>query len=100
MLKNPVKQEMELAGKTLSFEAGNLALQTNQAVLARYGDTVVLATVVCNEPAIETDFFPLRVDFEERLYAGGYIKSSRFIKREGSERFYERCSGRCNTFVC
>ena len=53
------------------------------AVLARYGETVVLATAVCNEPQIETDFFPLRVDFEERLYAGGYIKSSRFIKREG-----------------
>ena len=83
MLKSPTKREIEFAGKTLSLETGNLAFQANMAVLARYGETVVLATAVCNEPQIETDFFPLRVDFEERLYAGGYIKSSRFIKREG-----------------
>lgn len=83
MLKSPIKREIEFAGKTLSLETGLLAYQANMAVLARYGDTVVLATVVCNEPRLETDFFPLRVDFEERLYAGGFIKSSRFIKREG-----------------
>jgi len=83
MLSAPVKKTTQFAGKELSFEAGNLAFQTNQAILARYGDTVVLATVVCNEPKLETDFFPLRVDFEERLYAGGFIKNSRFVKREG-----------------
>lgn len=83
MMTHSVKKETEFAGRKLSLEAGDLAFQTNMAVLARYGDTVVLATVVCNEPKIETDFFPLKVDFEERLYAGGFIKNSRFQKREG-----------------
>ncbi|MCX6783848.1 MAG: polyribonucleotide nucleotidyltransferase [candidate division WWE3 bacterium] len=83
MMTHSVKKETEFAGKKLVLEAGDLAFQTNMAVLARYGDTVVLATVVCNEPKMETDFFPLKVDFEERLYAGGYIKNSRFQKREG-----------------
>jgi len=77
------KKELEFAGKTLSLETGKMALQANAAVKARYGDTVVLATVVANKPQEEVDFFPLRVDFEERLYAGGIIKNSRFIKREG-----------------
>lgn len=77
-----VKKEMELAGRTLSLETGRLAFQANQAVLARYGETVILATVVANKPQGEFDYFPLRVDFEEKLYAGGFIKTSRFIKRE------------------
>lgn len=77
-----IKREMEFAGRTLSLETGRLAFQANQAVLARYGDTVILATVVANKPQGEYDYFPLRVDFEEKLYAGGFIKSSRFIKRE------------------
>lgn len=80
---NVYKKELEFAGKTLSLETGKLALQANAAVKARYGDTVVLATVVANKPQEEVGFFPLRVDFEEKLYAGGIIKNSRFIKREG-----------------
>lgn len=77
-----IRKEMTFAGRTLSLETGRLAFQANQAVLARYGDTVILATVVANKPQGEYDYFPLRVDFEEKLYAGGFIKSSRFIKRE------------------
>lgn len=77
-----IKKQMEFAGRTLSLETGEIAFQANQAVIARYGDTVVLATVVANELQGEFDYFPLRVDFEEKLYAGGFIKSSRFIKRE------------------
>ncbi len=77
-----IKKEMQFAGRTLSLETGRLAFQANLAVLVRYGDTVVLATVVANLPKGELDYFPLRVDFEEKLYAGGFIKTSRFIKRE------------------
>jgi len=78
-----VKKEIEFAGRNLSLETGKLAPQTNQAVLARMGDTVVLVTVVANEPKEGTDFFPLRVDYEEKLYAGGFIRGARFAKREG-----------------
>ena len=67
-----------------SFETGKLAGQASGAVLARVGDTVVLATTVMSDKAREgIDFFPLLLDYEERLYAAGKIKGSRFIKREG-----------------
>ncbi|MCG2686002.1 polyribonucleotide nucleotidyltransferase [Candidatus Parcubacteria bacterium] len=78
-----IKKELDLGGRTLSLETGKLAPQANAAVLASYGETVVLATVVSAEPREDQSFFPLRVDYEERLYAGGFIKSSRFVKREG-----------------
>lgn len=73
----------DLAGRPLTLETGQLAFQANAAVKARYGDTVVLATATSVAPQEEVDFFPLRVDFEEKLYAGGIIKNSRFVKREG-----------------
>lgn len=78
-----IKQEFDFAGKKLIFETGKLAPQANQAVLARMGETVVLATAVANEPRENIDYFPLRVDYEEKLYAGGHIKGSRWVKREG-----------------
>lgn len=66
------------------FETGKLAGQADGSVLARLGDTVVLATVVMGKEIREgIDFFPLLVDYEERLYAAGKIKGSRWIKREG-----------------
>lgn len=66
------------------FETGKLARQANGAVLARLGDTVVLATAVMSKYARENmDYFPLLVDYEERLYAAGKIKGSRWVKREG-----------------
>jgi len=65
-------------------EAGLLAGQANGAVTVRYGDTVVLATAVMSKEASRiSGYFPLMVDFEERYYAAGKIKGSRFIKREG-----------------
>jgi len=68
----------------LEIETGLLAGQANGAVTARYGDTVVLATAVMSEKASRiSGYFPLMVDFEERYYAAGKIKGSRFIKREG-----------------
>src|SRR5258708_7142509 len=66
------------------FETGKLAGQADGAVVARLGDTVVLATAVMGkEPREGIDFFPLLVDYEERLYAAGKIKGSRWVKREG-----------------
>ena len=69
--------------KTLSFEAGHLAQLADGAVLARIGDTMLLATVAANRNVREgTDFFPLTVDIEERAYAAGKIPGS-FFRREG-----------------
>lgn len=66
------------------FETGRMAKQADAAVLARLGDTVVLATVVMSDKTREgINYFPLLVDYEERLYAAGKIKGSRWIKREG-----------------
>ncbi|MBF8281026.1 MAG: polyribonucleotide nucleotidyltransferase, polyribonucleotide nucleotidyltransferase [Candidatus Magasanikbacteria bacterium] len=74
----------EWGGKTLTIETGKLAGQASGACTVRYGDTVVLATAVMSDNIREgIDFFPLIVDFEEKLYAAGKIKGSRFIKREG-----------------
>ena len=78
-----VKKELELAGRKLILETGELAGHANAAVLAQYGETVVLVTAVSKEAAPDMAFFPLAVDFEEKLYANGKISSSRFIKREG-----------------
>ncbi|WP_207707022.1 polyribonucleotide nucleotidyltransferase [Heliorestis acidaminivorans] len=74
---------MELAGRTLTIETGRMAKQASGSVLASYGDTVVLVTATASkEPRPGIDFFPLTVDYEERLYAVGKIPGG-FIKREG-----------------
>jgi polyribonucleotide nucleotidyltransferase len=75
---------MEWLGRPLTIKTGKLAKQALAAVMVQYGDTVVLATVVeSKQPREGIDFFPLMVDFEERLYAAGIIKGSRWVKREG-----------------
>jgi len=74
--------EMDLAGRRLVLETGKLAKQANAAVTVRYGDTVILSTVTCSPDPKELDFFPLTVNYEERLYAVGKIPGG-FIKREG-----------------
>lgn len=79
-----LKLETEFAGKKLTIETGQLAFRADGAVTVQYGDTVVLATAVVEpKPRPETDFFPLLIDYEERLYASGKISGSRFMKREG-----------------
>lgn len=79
-----IKLNTEFAGKNLEIETGQLAFRADGSVTVRYGDTVVLATaVVAPEPKPETDFFPLLIDYEERMYASGKISGSRFMKREG-----------------
>jgi DNA polymerase III epsilon subunit family exonuclease len=76
-----IKVEAEIGGQSFSLEAGKLAEQADGAVLVRYGDTVVLATAVAKEPREGLDFFPLTIDYEERMYAAGKIPGG-FIKRE------------------
>src|SRR3954451_22584466 len=74
---------LDLAGRQLSIETGLIAEQAHGAAIVRYGDTVVLVTVVGErEPNDAVDFFPLSVDYEERMYAAGKIPGG-FIKREG-----------------
>ena len=70
-------------GRPLSLRTGKVAQQADAAVICQYGETVVLATVVEAKEERNVDYFPLMVDFEERLYAAGIIKGSRWIKREG-----------------
>jgi DNA polymerase III epsilon subunit family exonuclease len=82
-LEEPVaiKMDAEIGGQSFSLEAGKLAEQADGAVLVRYGDTVILATAVSSTPREGIDFFPLTVDYEERMYAAGKIPGG-FIKRE------------------
>jgi len=77
------KVSLTLGGKPLELEIGRFAQQANAAVLARYGDTLVHATVVMSQPREDIDYFPLFVEYQEKLYAGGIIKGSRWVKREG-----------------
>lgn len=86
---------LSLGGRDLVIETGTLAKQANGAVTVRYGDTVVLATAVMSkEMSRITGYFPLMVDFEERYYAAGKIKGSRFVKREGRPSDDSVLSGR------
>ncbi|MBE0342436.1 polyribonucleotide nucleotidyltransferase, partial [Paenibacillus sp. 28ISP30-2] len=74
--------EMQLGGRKLVLETGRLAKQANAAVKVSYGETVVLCTVTASNAPKDLDFFPLTVNYEERLYAVGKIPGG-FIKREG-----------------
>ncbi|WP_071130145.1 polyribonucleotide nucleotidyltransferase [Enterococcus timonensis] len=69
-------------GRDLQVEVGQLAKQANGAVLVRYGDTVILSAVVASKEARDGDFFPLTINYEEKMYAAGKIPGG-FIKREG-----------------
>jgi len=81
--RNIYSVSAEIAGRTLTLESGRFAEQADGAVVVRYGDTMLLATVVGSKEAREgIDFFPLTVDYEERMYAVGKIPGS-FFKREG-----------------
>ncbi len=73
---------LEVGGRTLTFETGKMARQAHGAVVARYGDTVVLATACMDNKAAEKDFLPLTVDYREYTYSAGKIPGG-FFKREG-----------------
>ncbi len=77
------KYEVELGGKKITLEVSSIAEQANAAVMAKCGETVVLATVVMSGEDTEGDYMPLKVDYEERFYAAGKILGSRYVRREG-----------------
>ncbi len=76
------KVEREIGGKMLSIEVGKLAKQAHGAATVRYDDTILLGTVVTGTPRAGIDFFPLTVDFREKLSAAGKFPGG-FFKREG-----------------
>lgn len=73
----------EWLGRELSLEVNRVGFRTTSSVLVKYGDTVVLGSVVVGMKPVSQDFFPLSIDYEEKYYASGKISSSKFIKREG-----------------
>ncbi len=79
----PVRHSIDFNGQKITLETGLLAQQATASVLATIGETTVMAAVVVNEQPSDSDYFPLQVIYEERLYASGKIKGSRFSKREG-----------------
>lgn len=86
---NPTGKEIvsvsgDFCGRPLTLEVNRVGFRTTASVMVRYGDTVVLGTsMVGGRPAYAMDYFPLSVDYEEKMYAAGKISGSRFIKREG-----------------
>ena len=78
------KFQTEIGGRTLTLETGRLAMQADASVVVSYGETVVLATAVMSKTErTGINYFPLTVDFDEKFYAAGRIKGSRWVKREG-----------------
>lgn len=92
-------ERCDLDGRTLSLETGTLAKQADGAVCVRLGDTIALVTATIADPREGMDFFPLLVDYEEKMYAAGKIPGVRYIRREGrpsenailSARRVDRC---------
>lgn len=93
-MKTQQEFSIEWGGRTFTIGTGLLAQQANGSCTVRYGDTVVLCTATMGGMREGMDFFPLSVDFEERMYAAGRIKGSRFIKREGRPTDEAVLSGR------
>jgi polyribonucleotide nucleotidyltransferase len=82
--KDIIKIETDLCGRKLSLEVGRVGFRTSASVLVRYGETVVLGTAMVSPKRISgMDYFPLSIDYEEKMYAAGKVSGSRFIKREG-----------------
>ncbi len=89
-----ITKSLEIGGRTLSIETGRFAKQADGAVMVRYGDSMVLATVVASKEAVEgQDFFPLQVEYRERTAAAGKIPGG-FLKREGRPSEKEVLSSR------
>ena len=81
--KKIISVETEFCGRKLSLEVNRVGFRTSASVVARYGDTVVLGTAMVGDQPVSMDYFPLSIDYEEKMYAAGKISGSRFIKREG-----------------
>ncbi len=99
MIINPLGKDIisvstDWCGKKLSLEVNRVGFKTTASVLVRYGDTVVLGSVVVGGVNPNLDYFPLSIDYEEKFYAAGKISGSRFIKREGRPSDQAVLSGR------
>lgn len=82
--KKIISVETEFCGRPLKLEVNRVGFRTSASVLATYGDTVVLGTAMVGQNRLQgMDYFPLSIDYEEKMYAAGKISGSRFIKREG-----------------
>lgn len=82
--KQIITVETDFCGRKLSLEVNRVGFRTSASVIARYGDTVVLGTAMVSDRSVTgMDYFPLSIDYEEKMYASGKISGSRFIKREG-----------------
>ncbi|MFH1602024.1 MAG: polyribonucleotide nucleotidyltransferase [Candidatus Shapirobacteria bacterium] len=82
-MDNNKTEVFKLKDKEITFEIGNLALQSNASVIISCGGTAVLVTAVASRNPTDLDYFPLNIEYIERLYAGGIIKGSRWVKKEG-----------------
>lgn len=81
--KDIISVSTEFCGKPLTLEVNRVGFRTTASVLVSYGDTVVLGTAMVSSRPVVLDYFPLSIDYEEKMYAAGKISGSRFIKREG-----------------
>ena len=82
--KEILKVETQFCGRTLSMEINRVGFRSTSSVIVRYGDTVILGTaMISSGTASNLDYFPLSIEYEEKMYASGKISGSRFIKREG-----------------
>jgi len=88
------KFKLEIAKRDLTVEITDLAEQSNGSVFVQYGDTLVLATAVMSSRETNLDYFPLSVNYEEKFYAAGKIKGSRYVKREGRPTDEAICNSR------
>lgn len=81
--KDIISVTTEFCGKPLTLEVNRVGFRTTASVLVTYGDTVVLGSAMVGSRPVQMDYFPLSIDYEEKMYAAGKISGSRFIKREG-----------------
>ncbi len=82
--KDIISVSTEFCGRTLTLEVGRVGFRSSASVIVKYGETVVLGTAMVGSKELEGfDYFPLSIDYEEKMYAAGKISGSRFIKREG-----------------
>lgn len=93
-MQNKITHEFSLDGVPFKIEANEIGFHAQSAILVTYGETSAYITVTIGDANPELDFFPLTVDYVEKLYAGGIISSSPYIKREGKPTDHEILSGR------
>ena len=87
-----IKKTVSVNNQEITFELGRFAEQATAAVLVRSGDTIVNVTVVAGRENPSLGYFPLTVEYQEKLYASGIIKGSRWVKRDGARPMKPFCA--------